>query len=252
MNEIYIQLLQAGVYGIPLAFVFIFFKMWSSGVDKRIERAQEEHDDDMNEIKESFAGLNCVEMSSVIAATSAQLKTFMEFTERLTAKQDHSIDTLFKYKDKFVNELAEVKARVNCEDADSETTAFKRKNLNVDCLLIEDDKMTREMMTECLKDKLGFRVTAATTIPEGLSVLDSQVFDCAIVDYHCEGITADFFIKECIKRNKLTKPHNGSKTVKALLYTGKTGVQAPMGIHSLEKPLNWSEVRKVMECVLSD
>ena len=258
MSEIAVQLLQAGVYGVPTAFVFLFFRMWAGTVkgrmdanEHRIDVVRDEHNEDMKEIKEVLKSLKCVEVSNQVNELAGQVKVFIRFYQRITKKHDDDIKILFGFKDDIVKDMQKIQEKIQQEKHDSDTQSFKRKHFGVDCLLLEDNKAALDVMAESLHEKLGLRVTKSSTIPDALKKVENQYFDCAIVDYHIGDDTAKTFIDECIKRNKLTKKHNGSQAVpKILIYTGESNVSTPAGILSIEKPFKWSEMRKLMECVL--
>jgi len=252
MEELLSKLLQTGSFGLPTALVFLYFKLHKKVLDKEIADLKEDHGKDLDKVSDTIA-----ECSNHINKLAGTVETFVKWFQRVVSKQDSSIKDLYDHKDIFVKEIAELKANlkpsVKQEKKDSETTEFKKKNLNTECLLIEDDPDVLQYMREGLKDKLGFKVTCADDITEALNLLENQMFDCAVLDFYVGEHTAEYFIDKCIKKNKLMKKtNNGKKQPKILLYTGKQGARAPMGVQSIEKPFKWTHFRQLMECVIGE
>lgn len=227
--------------------------MKHDNTNHRLDVVREESEADMKSIRSTFKALKCVEVSNQVNKLAGTIGTFVKQTEKNMDRHDKEIVALFKHKDNILKEMSNIRVKSGIEARDSETREFKKNFINIECLLVDDNDGVRDVMAETIKEKMGFKVTPVCNIAEAFDAMSEKDYDCAIVDYYIGEQEAPEFIQRCYKENKLIKQNNGSKpTVKAVIYTGKENAKIPAGINSLEKPFEWDDMRKLIECVLTE
>ena len=244
-----------GLITILLGIIAFFGKRYISTNDakhqetnRRIDIVREEHDNDIDKITKVLN--SC---SSQVNKLVGTVNTYVDSTNQNILRFEKHIANLYHYKDELQKELYYIKNKAGIEARDSETRAFKKNHINVECLLVDDQDEVRQSMAELIRQELGFNVTAVSNLKDAYKELDNRSYDCAVVDYYLKGELGTSFFDECLKKSKLLKHNNGSDPeVMAVIYTGKDDAMIPAGIRSLKKPFKWSKMRKIMECILTE
>jgi len=237
--------------GITAYFIQRYIKTTDEKIDNSYHRTdviRKEHDDDIRNISQTLA--MC---SSQVDKLAGTVQSFVRSTERNMDRYDKEIKVLFTHKDRLSKEIDDIRIKAQIEARDSETSEFRKAFCGIDCLLLEDEDTVRDTMAEIVRDKFGFNVMPVGTIAEAFDAMEQRDYDVAIVDYCLRGEKATDFIKQCKRDGKLIKQNNGSAPVpKMVVYTGKEDAKLPPGTLSLEKPVNWEDMRKLMECILTE
>lgn len=82
-------------------------------------------------------------------------------------------------------------------------TDVKRKIKTAHILIIEEEKMIRELLSQLLESK-GYRIVTAISGSEGLNKLKRKHFDMVIADSHTPGTTESSFLSRIRKINEET------------------------------------------------
>jgi len=113
-------------------------------------------------------------------------------------------------------------------------------------LLIEDEEQVRHLLREWLT-RAGYEVKAAATGRDGLVMLDTGMFDIALIDIHLPDMTGI----EVLKSAKLR-----DMDMDAVIMTGYPGVETAvqalrLGAYDyLIKPLDWKSLKHVFKRII--
>src|SRR6266699_3883739 len=113
-------------------------------------------------------------------------------------------------------------------------------------LLIEDEEQVRHLLREQLT-RAGYKVKAAATGRDGLAMLDTGMFDIALIDIHLPDMTGIEVLKSAKQRDM---------DMDAVIMTGypglETAVQAlRLGAYDyLIKPLDWKSLQHVLKRII--
>jgi DNA-binding NtrC family response regulator len=113
-------------------------------------------------------------------------------------------------------------------------------------LIVEDDEQVRHFLSECLS-RAGYEVRAAATGRDGLALLETMIFEAALVDIHLP----DMFGTEVLEAAKRRDPE-----IDVVIMTGypevDTAVQAlRLGAYDyLIKPLDWLSLHQSLKRIV--
>ena len=244
------------VYGITTSLAFLYFNLYTKSRDRQREKYEENINGEVDEVKEFIKALPCkeqfnhyAELAKSVNSIAIQLKSFISFTQEVYMKQGKTIDRITIFCDKLNDDFMDLYKAFYGQKI--EKTIEPDKKIN--CLLVEDREDVIEAMADSIQEKFGYYVTQAKSVDQAIDLLGKKHFDCAIVDYNLGDKNANDFISSCNSSDKLIKRVNGSKpSYKILIYTGDEDAKIPIGIESIQKPINWIEFDRKIKCVLAE
>ena len=139
--------------------------------------------------------------------------------------------------------IVSVKMPLARDKGKEEVGARKRKIKNAQILLIEDDHMIRELLSQLLRSK-GFRVIKAVSSAEGLHQLKRKAVDMVIVGSQSPDVDGPLLARE------IKKSHEKVPVALILGQESSRGKQAPGADLIMTKPLDMSQVVSEVSRVL--
>lgn len=126
----------------------------------------------------------------------------------------------------------------------SKIPMFKEPNGHSKALLIEDDILNANLITQVLED-LGILVVRVNSSKDAILKINQyheKPFDFALADKNLNGDLADVFINYCVDNNLLLGTDN---LLKIIIYSGSTDVvDNKWGLPYLEKPFNRNDLQE--------
>ena len=222
--------------------------------ERRDEVIRKEQSADIKNIMNVVGNLKCAENSSMINKIAGMLEMSIKNYERTLDGHSSDIKNLYHHKNEIKKDIAFLQRKVlGNEEIDSKTKAFRKEFVNVNCLLVDDNDMVLEGIVDVGSQRLGFNFDTAKSVKEAKTALRNKPYDCMILDYCLKDGTARDIINYCDENNYLLKK-NGTKKKdrKILIISGKENISVPLGVHSIEKPIDdWEKMCDIMEKILS-